>query len=102
MKWTALRPARTLTPANDPAASRGNGAPVLMMVRRFIVFLLGMSVLLVGVVMLVAPGPAIIVIPLGLGILATEFVWARTILNRLKQRLLKNGPPAAGPPPPPD
>jgi uncharacterized protein (TIGR02611 family) len=70
------------------------------MVRRFIVFLLGMSVLLVGVVMLVAPGPALIVIPLGLGILATEFVWARTILHRLKERLLKNGPPASRPPPP--
>jgi uncharacterized protein (TIGR02611 family) len=69
------------------------------MVRRLIIFLLGMSVLLVGVVMLVAPGPGLIVIPLGLGILATEFVWARSILNRLKKRLLKNGSPSSGPPP---
>jgi tellurite resistance protein TerC len=34
--------------------------------------------------LLVLPGPAIIVIPVGLTILATEFVWARTILKKVK------------------
>jgi uncharacterized protein (TIGR02611 family) len=57
-----------------------------------IVFLVGMSVLLVGVVMIVTPGPAFIVIPLGLAILATEFVWARIILKALKNRLMKEKP----------
>ncbi len=56
-------------------------------VRRLLVFLLGVSVLLVGVVMLVTPGPAVVVIPAGLAILATEFVWARVLLARLKRSL---------------
>src|SRR5262245_3469082 len=54
-------------------------------VRRALVFIFGISVLIVGIVMIVAPGPAFVVIPLGLAILATEFVWAQRVLHRLKQ-----------------
>jgi tellurite resistance protein TerC len=50
-------------------------------VRKLVVAVLGISVLLVGIVMLVAPGPAVVVIPCGLAILATEFVWAKRLLN---------------------
>jgi len=35
------------------------------------------------------PGPAIVVIPIGLGILATEFVWAINLLHKIKERLPK-------------
>jgi len=56
--------------------------------RRVVVFILGISVLIVGMVMIVSPGPAVVVIPLGLGILATEFLWARRILDSLKRRLV--------------
>jgi tellurite resistance protein TerC len=52
--------------------------------RKVVVGVIGGTVLLVGVVMIVGPGPAFIVIPIGLGILATEFVWARRLLNRIK------------------
>ncbi len=55
--------------------------------RRVTVFVLGTSVVLVGIVMIVAPGPAVVVIPLGLGILATEFLWARRILDSIQRRL---------------
>jgi len=41
-------------------------------------------VLLVGVAMLVLPGPGLIVAPAGLAILATEFVWARRLLARVR------------------
>jgi hypothetical protein len=41
-------------------------------------------VLAIGIAMIVLPGPAIVVIPLGLGILATEFVWARSLLAKVK------------------
>ena len=34
--------------------------------------------------MLVTPGPGILVIFLGLGLLAAEFVWARRLMDRLK------------------
>ena len=61
---------------------------VLRGARRAIVFTLGISVILVGIVMIVAPGPAVVVIPLGLGILATEFLWARRLLVSLKERLI--------------
>ncbi len=56
-------------------------------VRRLLVFLIGVSIVLVGIVMLVTPGPAVLVIPAGLAVLATEFVWARALLARLKRSL---------------
>ncbi len=52
--------------------------------RRIVVALLGGSVVLVGIAMIVLPGPAIIVIPLGLGILGLEFAWARYWLRKLR------------------
>ena len=39
--------------------------------------------------MLVLPGPAFIVIPIGLGILAVEFAWARRLLKKAKSRFNK-------------
>ena len=56
-------------------------------VRKIIIAVIGVTVVLVGVMMLVLPGPAIVVIPLGLGILATEFAWARSLLKGMKDRL---------------
>lgn len=55
--------------------------------RRIIVAVVGASVLLLGIVMIVAPGPAVIVIPLGLTILALEFVWARHWLKKLREMI---------------
>ena len=52
--------------------------------RRIVVGVIGGSVLLIGVVMVVLPGPAIIVVPLGLGILGLEFAWARSWLRKLR------------------
>ena len=53
--------------------------------RRLAVLVIGSTVLLVGVVLLVLPGPAFIVIPIGLAILSTEFVWAARLLKRVKE-----------------
>ena len=55
------------------------------LVRRFVVFVLGVSVLSVGLAMLLLPGPAFVVIPAGLGILALEFEWARRLLRRVRE-----------------
>lgn len=63
--------------------------------KRAIIAVAGLTVLAIGIVMIVLPGPAIVVVPIGLGILATEFVWARSLLNRIKQRISsmrKRGP----------
>ena len=64
----------------------------LKQAKRVIVIVVGFTVLLFGIVLIVLPGPAILVIPLGLAILATEFVWARWLLVRFKRkaRRLKN------------
>jgi hypothetical protein len=43
-----------------------------------------MTVLLIGIAMIVLPGPAFVVIPVGLAILATEYAWARRWLNFVK------------------
>lgn len=64
----------------------------LKQARRVVVIVVGFTVLVLGIVLIVLPGPAILVIPLGLAILATEFVWARRLLVRFrwKTRQLKN------------
>lgn len=54
--------------------------------KRLIISVTGFTVLIVGIAMIVLPGPAIIVIPMGLGILATEFIWARRLLKALKNK----------------
>ncbi len=55
-------------------------------VRKIFVLLIGLTVLIVGILMLVLPGPAFIVIPAGLGILATEFIWAKNALQKVKEK----------------
>lgn len=59
----------------------------LKRVKRLVITIIGLMVLGVGIAMIVLPGPAVIVIPVGLGILATEFVWARRLLQLVKERL---------------
>jgi tellurite resistance protein TerC len=54
--------------------------------RRIAVALVGGTVLLIGVALIVLPGPAFVVIPLGLAILGAEFAWARHWLRRLRQQ----------------
>ncbi|GAA2437347.1 hypothetical protein GCM10010191_60240 [Actinomadura vinacea] len=48
------------------------------------VFTVGVTVLIGGLVMMVAPGPGILGIIVGLAILATEFAWAQRALHRAK------------------
>ncbi len=53
--------------------------------KRLWIALLGGTVLALGVVMILLPGPAILVIPAGLAILATEFLWARRYLCQCRK-----------------
>lgn len=55
--------------------------------RRIVVGVVGATVLLLGLVMIVTPGPAIVVIPVGLTILSIEFTWARLWLKRLRKTI---------------
>jgi uncharacterized protein (TIGR02611 family) len=45
----------------------------------------GLVVILVGIVLLPAPGPGWLIIFAGLGIWATEFTWARSLLLRVRR-----------------
>jgi len=56
----------------------------IKVVRRVIVTVVGATVLLIGIALLVLPGPAFIVIPVGLAILATEYAWARRWLKKVR------------------
>ncbi len=58
--------------------------------KRVIIAVVGFTVLLLGVAMIFLPGPAVLVVPIGLAILATEFVWARRLLKKVKARLLND------------
>lgn len=57
----------------------------LQQAKRFLRIVMGFTLLAIGVVLLVGPGPGWLVILLGLGLLAAEFVWARRLLDRVKQ-----------------
>ena len=61
--------------------------------RKLIIAIIGGTVLLIGVALIVLPGPAFIVIPVGLAILATEFAWARSALKRAKAMVGKKTSP---------
>ncbi|HJX97877.1 MAG TPA: PGPGW domain-containing protein [Chthoniobacterales bacterium] len=52
--------------------------------RRVVVGVIGGTIVLIGIALLVLPGPAFIVIPLGFLILGSEFAWARRLLRRAK------------------
>ena len=59
--------------------------PNLRVAKRIIVGVVGGTVTLIGVALIVLPGPAFIVIPIGLSILATEFLWAKRWLRKARQ-----------------
>jgi tellurite resistance protein TerC len=52
--------------------------------KRVVKVVFGFTLLLVGIAMLVLPGPGIVTIGLALAVLSAEFVWARRLLERLK------------------
>ena len=55
--------------------------------RRIVVGVVGTTVLLLGMVMIVTPGPGLVVIPIGLAILSIEFAWARFWLRRVRRSI---------------
>lgn len=67
---------------------RSPDEPISRLAKTVAIAVIGSSVLAFGVVLIVLPGPASIVIPIGLAILATEFVWAKK-LNRTMGRSLR-------------
>lgn len=54
------------------------------MLRKIFIFIVGITILLVGLALLVLPGPGVLIIFLGVAILATEFVWAKILMKKIK------------------
>ncbi|MFH1277891.1 MAG: PGPGW domain-containing protein [Candidatus Eisenbacteria bacterium] len=57
--------------------------------RRVVVAVVGGTVLLLGVLMMIGPGPGLLTVAAGLGILGIEFAWARRWLRRVKEESIK-------------
>jgi uncharacterized protein (TIGR02611 family) len=55
--------------------------------RRIAIAIVGFTVLLLGIIMIVTPGPAVVLIPGGLAILGLEFAWARHWLKKARQTI---------------
>ncbi len=53
--------------------------------RRLVVSIIGGTVLIFGIILFFTPGPAMLVIPIGLAILATEYLWAKRLLHKVKE-----------------
>ncbi len=70
-------------PSNNQASNVLNGA--IRHARRLLIFVVGSTLLLLGVVMLVTPGPGWPFIFGGLSVLGVEFVWARRLLRKAKR-----------------
>ena len=68
-----------------PGSTASVATSPLRFARKVAVAVIGASVLAFGVSLIVLPGPAFVVIPLGLAILATEFLWARRLLRRVRE-----------------
>ncbi|RJQ49880.1 MAG: hypothetical protein C4538_01390 [Nitrospiraceae bacterium] len=63
------------------------GSPListLKQAKRVIRVVVGLTILLAGLIMILLPGPGTVVILIGLAILATEFVWAKKLMDRFK------------------
>jgi uncharacterized protein (TIGR02611 family) len=54
--------------------------------KRIAVTVIGFALVAIGLVMLVVPGPGLLVILAGFAVLATEYTWARSALEETKRR----------------
>lgn len=57
--------------------------------KKFFIALMGGTVLLIGLAMLVLPGPGLPIIAAGLAILATEFIWAKRAMRKTQGAVAK-------------
>jgi len=53
--------------------------------KKIVLSVFGVTLLIVGVALLVLPGPGILVIFIGLVVLAGEYVWAKKFLKKFRE-----------------
>jgi tellurite resistance protein TerC len=86
---SALAASRETAPLASPLA---NDVETLSRVtlgaaNKIIALVVGSTVLILGIVAFVIPGPTLVMIPIGLVVLASEFVWARRLVTRLREEV---------------
>lgn len=59
--------------------------------KRIAVAVVGFGLVAAGLVLLVLPGPGLLLVIAGLAVLATQFAWAESALNVTKERAAKAG-----------
>lgn len=84
--WEASKVKRSSTGANLDMLLN------VRFLRRALVGVAGTTVIAAGAAMLVLPGPGLITIALGLGILGTEFAWPKSFLKRVREAIAKGNP----------
>jgi tellurite resistance protein TerC len=85
---SAMAAARETAPQQHPGGDLDSVTrTTLTAARKLIVLVLGATLLVIGAAMMVLPGPALLVVPAGLAILASEFVWAHRLLQRLRNQV---------------
>ena len=98
LRWSLLHP----KPLKTDAAMNPQPAPFVNLTamkkaRRIIVAVLGGTVLALGIALIVLPGPAFLVIPAGLAILAIEFAWAKRWLRSARALMPHRSKDASSP-----
>jgi uncharacterized protein (TIGR02611 family) len=76
-------------PTSQLSVLKAAGQRRLRAVRKLFIGVVGMTVLIIGILMIALPGPAFIIIPLGLAILATEYLWAQRWLRKARALLTR-------------
>ena len=66
---------------------KGLASTSMRTARRVVIGILGTTVCLIGVALLVLPGPAFVVIPAGLAILSIEYAFAKRWLDKLRRHI---------------
>lgn len=81
------------TPAVSPLGEEAERLArlTLKQARKLVVLVVGSTVVGIGVLMLIGPGPGLLVIPIGLALLASEFVWAKRLLDQYTDRASRLG-----------
>ena len=59
--------------------------------KTIVIFVVGVVLIVAGLIMLVVPGPGLLVIVAGLAVLATEFAWAEAMLDKAKEKASQAG-----------
>lgn len=58
-------------------------------VKRILIASSGFTILIIGLALLFLPGPGILIILIGLALLATQFLWAKRLLDRIRKTAVK-------------